>query len=43
MFPVDSLKQDKPHIIYLCLPKTALGMFLKQEAQQMGAQQFGQM
>lgn len=38
MFPVDSLKQRKAHTIYLCLPESAPGMFLKQEAQWMGAQ-----
>jgi len=39
MFPADSLKQGKPHTIYLCLPESAPGMFLKQEAQQTGPQQ----
>lgn len=42
MFQMDSLKQGKPHTIYLCLPESGPGMFLKQEAQWMGAQQLEQ-
>lgn len=42
VFPMNSPKQGKHHIFYWCLPESVSDMFLKQEAQWMGAQQLEQ-